>query len=233
MNVKIQSTNIIDQLTFKTFSLEAPTKCPCCHTALVPTLLSSFYICNSNNGDISSYGSLYSTYYCPDCNCCFLAEYAISIGSYQTISKGTLLGVIPYGREKTAFSDNIVKCSPQFIKIYNQAEQAEGLGLTEICGMGYRKSLEFLIKDYALFLAPNKTDEIEKANLSTCIDNYIGSTRIKSLAKASAWLGNDETHYVKKHTDYDVQDLKAFIKSTVAFIDSDLYCQMAEDLLSK
>lgn len=38
----------------------------------------------------------------------------------------------------------------KFISIYNQALTAEKNGLTEICGLGYRKSFEFLIKDYLL-----------------------------------------------------------------------------------
>lgn len=47
------------------------------------------------------------------------------------------------------FDSEIQEISPSFVKIYNQALAAEELNLSEIAGMGYRKSLEFLIKDFA------------------------------------------------------------------------------------
>lgn len=74
--------------------------------------------------------------------------------------------------------------------------------------MGYRKSLEFLIKDYAIAFHPDKETDIVKSQLSPCINEYIDNKRIKSLATASAWIGNDETHYTRKHEDYNVEHLK-------------------------
>ena len=98
--------------------------------------------------------------------------------------------------------------------------------------MGYRKSLEFLIKDYAIYKHHDQCAAVESSSLSQCIATYIADERIKSLAKAAAWLGNDESHYVKKHSSYDLKDLKAFIAATVSFIQYDLSYQSALDLLS-
>lgn len=67
--------------------------------------------------------------------------------------------------------------------------------------------------------------------LGKCITDYIDNEKIKTLAKASAWLGNDETHYVRKHQNYNVQDLKRFIKATVAYIEYELSFTEAFDLL--
>ena len=51
--------------------------------------------------------------------------------------------------------------------------------------------------------------------------------------KASAWIGNDETHYQRKHENYDINHLKSFIHATVSTIDSDLEVINAQQLLNK
>lgn len=68
--------------------------------------------------------------------------------------------------------------------------------------------------------------------LAQCIDQYINGSQLKSLAKASAWLGNDKTHYVKKHTNYGLPKLKAFITAFITYIDAELAYQESQDLLS-
>ena len=98
--------------------------------------------------------------------------------------------------------------------------------------MGYRKALEFLIKDYAISLKSNESDKISKMTLSQVIDEFIDNKKIKTLARASAWIGNDETHYQRKHENYDVNHLKSFIQATVSTIDSDLEVIKAEKLLN-
>ena len=107
------------------------------------------------------------------------------------------------------------------------------MGLTEICGMGYRKTLEFLIKDYAILIHSTETDSIKSKMLSPCISEYIENKHIKSLATASAWLGNDETHYNRKHSDYNFEHLKAFITAVVNYIDMELSYRDAQALLDK
>lgn len=48
------------------------------------------------------------------------------------------------------FDKKIDEISPKFNEIYKQALAAEVSNLNEIAGLGYRKSLEFLIKDIAI-----------------------------------------------------------------------------------
>jgi hypothetical protein len=43
---------------------------------------------------------------------------------------------------------------------------------------------------------------------------------VKACAKRAAWLGNDETHYVRKWTDKDVRDLKILITLTINWINN-------------
>lgn len=102
-----------------------------------------------------------------------------------------------------------------------QSELAEKNGYDKICGMGYRKAIEFLIKDYLCKIYPESSETIKKEMLSQSI-NRITENRIKVLASRCAWLGNDETHYTKKHGKYDIETLKIFINSVVHYIDAEL-----------
>lgn len=121
----------------------------------------------------------------------------------------------------TKFSTKIENLSPDFINIFNQSEVAEKKGLNEICGMGYRKSLEFLVKDFLCKTNPENADAIKKENLSQSIKR-INENRIKVLAERCAWIGNDETHYIKKHEDQDLNTLKLFITALVRYIEAEL-----------
>lgn len=228
----ITSTNLSNLSENHDFKLEIPSQCPCCHTALSPVFLDSFYIAK-NSYSSSECGELFSLYFCPKCEKCFLAHYKVDILGYRYQSTGTLTHLTPYGSEKTAFSNKIVSLSPSFVEIYHQAEKAENIGLSEICGLGYRKALEFLVKDYAIAFNPDDSDAIKSKMLSPCITDYIDNKRIKSLATASAWIGNDETHYLRKHEDYNLNHLKAFISAIVSYIDSELSYLEAEALLNK
>lgn len=118
------------------------------------------------------------------------------------------------------FSSEIQTISVSFIEIYSQSYAAEQYNLNEICGVGYRKALEFLIKDYAKRNHPDDAVAIEKLLLAKCIDNYVTDSNVKSIAKCAAWLGNDETHYVKKWEGKDINDLKSLIDLTVYWIQS-------------
>ena len=58
--------------------------------------------------------------------------------------------------------------------------------------------------------------------MAQCIERFIEHPRTKALAKRAAWLGNDYAHYLKKHTDRDLKDLKALISLTVQWINLEI-----------
>ena len=155
-----------------------------------------------------------------------------NIDEYYSRDYGCIVSQYPASTSKTSFSKNVSLLSPKFVEVYHQAESAEASKLTELCGIGYRKALEFLVKDYAISSHPEHKEQIESSLLSKCITDYIDNEKIKTLAKASAWIGNDETHYVRKHQDYNVHDLKRFIKATVAYIEYELSFAEAFDFLN-
>lgn len=125
-------------------------------------------------------------------------------------------------RERAEFSDDIEQVSERFASIYSHAEQAETQGLDEICGPGYRKALEFLVKDFAILRNPDDAEAIATTiSLGTVISDYIPDPRIQEIARRAAWLGNDETHY-QRRWDMGIAELKALITLVVNHIDNEL-----------
>lgn len=181
--------------------VEHPNSCPLCKSAINASVL---YSVNKGNST-----TIYTFNFCPACEQLF-------IGTHNP--NGDFLTGEPNRFKEKVFSEQISKLSPQFVKIYNQALAAESSKLDEIAGIGYRKALEFLIKDFCIHENHENEEEIKNMLLSKCINTYIEQPKIKELALKSAWLGNDETHYVRKFTDRDIADLKGFIEAMVYFI---------------
>ncbi len=198
---------------------EYPNECPICTSKISPNLLME-----SLNKDIQL-ASLF--FVCPSCGKGFVSHYMydstneLKYGSYMH-KHLVYLNSFPSIPNQIEFDNCINNLSPNFCEIYNQAHASEIYNLNQLSGIGYRKALEFLIKDYCVYKHPDKVDKIKSTLLGQVISNYIDSTNIKNLAKISSWIGNDETHYVRKFEEKDINDLKRFIKATVAFITYEL-----------
>ena len=122
------------------------------------------------------------------------------------------------------FSEIITSISPSFSAIYNQAYHAEQANLDQICGVGYRKALEFLIKDYLISKEKDEkvVENIKNKFLNNCIQEDVQNENIKNVAKRAVWLGNDETHYTRKWADKDVSHLKQLIELTIRWIENEV-----------
>lgn len=213
------------------FDIELPNACPRCSIAYGDEPLISYYV-DADITDTSKEGTqLFSMFFCPHCEQCFMVEY-FAQDSFDDVVNTTIIQVYPPRESIHGFSKKINNISTNFVEIYQQAEKAENIGLDQICGIGYRKALEFLIKDYAIHLYPNKQNEIESSFLSKCIAEYITNDKIKTLATASTWIGNDETHYIRKNQNYNTNDLKRFINAVVAYIECELNYEEAFNILS-
>lgn len=180
-------------------------KCPFCHAYMTPRYIyvhqDSFMFAECTN---------------IKCNSHFVLRY----------DKGGFTTVLPNSEPaKMTFSDVVNEISPCFETIYNQAFCAEQIGLNHICGVGYRKALEFLIKDY---LMASSSDEeykkmIKSKFLGNCIRDNVSNEQIKIVAQRAVWLGNDETHYNRVWLDKDVSHLKQLIDLTIKWIESEIY----------
>ena len=115
-------------------------------------------------------------------------------------------------------SKEVQDVSPHFVTILSQAAAAESFGLDQVAGVGYRKALEFIIKDFCIAEHEHESDAIKGMFLGQVIDKYVDSGNIKSCAKLASWLGNDETHYVRRWEDKDISDLKTLLKLTEGWI---------------
>lgn len=112
--------------------------------------------------------------------------------------------------------ENIKELSPTFTETYTQSLHAEDFGLTSISGMGMRKALEFLIKDFCISQSPEDEKNIASETLGATISNRLSELpNIQALAKAASWIANDETHYQKKHPDVSSKDIKKFIEAVM------------------
>ena len=58
--------------------------------------------------------------------------------------------------------------------------------------------------------------------LNNCIQDNVQNENIKNVAKRAVWLGNDETHYIRKWADKDVNHLKQLIELTIKWIESEV-----------
>ncbi len=221
MNTKFTMT--FDGST-KTFFCDEPEICPQCKHAIKPQVLSYMPYYN-NEGQVF----LCATYLCKNCYQPFLAFHRCTSSRERGGYTSNLVYVDPTRFEKKSFQPCIASLSPDFVEIYNQALAAESSSLNQISGVGYRKALEFLIKDYLIHLNPEETETIKRMELGNCIANKVSNDRIKAVASRSAWIGNDQTHYVQRFEDRDVQDMKNFIDACVYWISMEL---ITEDALS-
>lgn len=228
-------------------SVDEVTICPRCKVAIRPVHLNSIILYDDElleehfNGpedyeDFEIDSIMESQLFCSSCSHSFIAEYTAIFRcidnefDYYAYSSKNLF---PNYFISERFDDKISKLSPRFVSIYNQALSAETSQLDEISGLGYRKALEFLVKDYAIFKNPKDKDSIKSLPISQCIKKYIDDDRIKTLTERSTWIGNDEAHYVRKHEDRSCSDLKIFIQAIVYFIGMVLITDDAASMLAK
>lgn len=199
-----------------------PDHCPICHRSIAPLDASSSYLIG--NVAPGSKIELERILQCPDASCQrhFISRYSgVLTMNNLNLANCTFQRSVPFEFDDANCSSIIYEISADYCEIYNQAHKAEQAGLHLIAGPGYRKALEFLIKDYLLKTHTDEqaTEEIRKMLLGKCISTYVSSERIKQVASRAAWLGNDETHFIRKWDDKDLGDLKTLIGLTVRWIE--------------
>lgn len=211
--------------TLQEITVEEVGECPICHVATSPTFINGYLIgSKSNNIQLTAFVILY----CPRCKHLYTAQYIFR----SSLSDSFLIDVHPKSSNSVTFSDNIKNLSPEFVNIYTQSLEAEIDSKTKgLAGIGFRKAIEFLIKDYLINLKNQDKDTIIKMELANCINKL--DSDLQDIAKASTWLGNDEVHYFRKNDGYDIQDLKDFIDCLVSDIEREYIRIKAKKLVNK
>ncbi len=197
-----------------------PIICPCCNIPMIPEYIAHYNIPNK----------FVALFVCThkECRSFFLYE--------CNVIQKHLVPLKPYHRlhQQLPFPEVIKEMSPFYTEIFTEAYTAEEIGLFQVCGVGYRKALEYLIKDYLIYLHPDKTDVYKQLPLGNCIAHHVENTNVKLVAERATWLGNDETHYVRKWEDKDVKDLKQLINITSKWIEQELETRkILEDMPGK
>lgn len=195
--------------TRSSLDIEKPSiKCPYCHKEQISEMYAAIQFKHSTKYYILCVCSN------SDCQMPFNVLYDSSFRQFSMIEQSTQI--------VHEFSDIIKKVSPEFCVIYNEAYAAEQMGLGQITGVGYRKALEFLIKDYLISLDQIKEENILKKPLGQCIVSDVTNENIKQVAERATWIGNDETHYVRKWENKDITDLKTLIDLTIYWIEAEI-----------
>lgn len=209
------------------------TVCPHCGVPIDPTILATY----SNALSTETRGTFGMFLSCTNSEC---KKYHVQAFSFTRYSKGHPIEVgekVPYTYKpmlKNDLPEEINNEFKDFSAIYNQSLEAESMALDQIAGVGFRKSLEFLIKSYAIKMSPESKVSIEKETLTNTIKNrYNDFPKIQKLAELATWIGNDETHFVKKHTAIDIQDMKRFIRSASLFIAADMDVDFATSYIAE
>jgi hypothetical protein len=186
---------------------ETPLECPYCHQSQIPEMQVAYL---KEDGTYFIFCACMNT----NCNLVFNVFYDHSTRSFHQLKQADF--------KIKDFNEEIKLLSPSFCEIYNQAYSSEQMGLDQITGVGYRKALEFLIKDYLISLHSDKEEDIKKKFLGNCINDDVNDPHVKEISRRAVWLGNDETHYVRKWEDKDVTHLKTLIELCLHWIESDI-----------
>lgn len=215
-------------------SIDVPENCPHCGKSMSPRI----YTAVSNQYAEDKYGTVGFPMFCILCEKFFIRMYSFTA---LTTDYGKIKGYRLQEENLTYtppvsinIPENVIEFSPRFYDTYKESLTAKQNGLNQIYGMGLRKSLEILIKDFAIYLSPDKESAIINDSLGKVINSHFADfADIMALFKASAWIGNDETHYKRIHPDKDAETLKNFIDVSTLQISSKLTTDEAINFISK
>ena len=193
-------------------------KCPFCGVINIPEYLFL------KNVERSDFFNVFTQCTNPTCRNMFITQFS-TVGVRKPVFTKILPTALP---EKRTFSNIISELSPNFCEIYNQAYIAEQTNLMQICGTGYRKSLEFLIKDKGkgtTLTAYNKKVEIANSSGKKYIEEFYNNPG--KLHRLEVHLNNDE---VKEYLNRTKQELSFYSLIDNRFL-YDLFDQTLNSLI--
>lgn len=216
--------------------ISEPHECPHCGRSEAPKILFPEPLTFDSQSEVED-SQLIELYQCTytDCEKFFIEVYRYS---FEDDRAGYHYVHLPYNYSgihlDTTLPEGVEEISPAFKEIYGQAVVAEESGLSQLAGMGYRKALEFLIKDYAIHRSPEKKEKITSQMLGAVInEELVDFPKLQALAQAASWIGNDQTHYEQRFSDQDVESMKKYIQAASALIAGDYQADLAAQFVEK
>lgn len=229
--MELNNDSTIKNLISKNEGLDFIENCPHCNKSVTPALIAKQNYYNESLG--LPLETLILRCNRQNCSRIYMVDY--STQSDFLNRREVVVDKMVYPYENDSYHDeNIDKISPEFINIYNESQIAENMGLKRICGSGYRKAIEFLVKDYIIYTNNEKEDfDVEEIKQSTrvikLIERYFDDHVLISVTKKAFWLGNDETHYIRKWESKDINDMKNLIEIILYKIKMDLAMKKYEE----
>ena len=162
-----------------------PHSCPWCRQVIDTEIEAAFFPYRWEKSTNSNHiKTLYAVFQCTNTECgrIFISEYSLD-EAQPNLNNYLFKSSYPGTFEEETFPDEVKNVSGKFVEIYNQALQAELLGLTHIAGPGFGKALEFLVKDHAIRENPGERNKIEEKFLGVCL-----STRQKPKTEVQVRL---------------------------------------------
>ena len=187
-------------------------KCPICNFGID---LTNDWRHFHSIGDTNEF-DIITLHVCPHCYHAFCIFHHMKYENRKL--KEISQSVYPNNVENIEIKEEIREISPRFYEIYGQCKNAKNEGFTELYGMGFRKALECLVKDYASQKNPDKKDEIIAKSLHNCIIDYFGDFEGKEEMLACKWIGNNETHYLNENKSEDFNLFEGFIEDIIYYI---------------
>lgn len=225
LEVKLFDSKQIENSKIET-KVQIGDNCPMCHKAGKPEYANGCLIRSFNEGEKPQ---AFIVWYCTNCKRYYVSLYHMNTG-LQDMELDTLYPY-PVEIDEQSLPQDIKEKYPDFIKVYSESCECEKQNLLTIAGAGYRKALEFLVKDYLQKEQHLTKEEVGDCRLEKCCKK-IDFEIIRELANAATWLGNDETHYTVKHPEYDLKQMKAFLIALISSIHNKHELDKAKELLN-
>jgi hypothetical protein len=185
-----------------------PTYCPRCRRNAIPKVLGKASIdIDEGSGEFVAGVPVG----CPLCDKAYVAEYYGEPYSWREDEDYLeFLRTVPAAEPQVAVSDALAKVSPNFAKVYDEAVAAQVSGLEDLSAAGYRRALEFLVKDYLISRDPSQRETFERMPLARAIRDHIDDPDIREIARNATVIANDFVH-AHRYSGREVTELRALI----------------------
>jgi len=217
------------QLMYMNFEVQVPNKCPICQIGIDMSMGNNLNYHDMHND--SKTFNIISVHSCPHCHNGFVVMHHMKMRKDDCVE--TSQSVYPTTASNLQIDEDIRQISPEFYEIYNQCLIAKNYGLNQIYGMGFRKALEKLVKDYSIYIHPEDEEWIrtnKEATLHKCIEKYFKDSEAKTALMACKWLGNNETHYENCNDEQDLRLFEDLIEDTLYHIHREIRHKQAEHI---